>query len=315
MHPSPLSQPRSESAEASRRPGAPKLVGSAQSPTVATKTKHWGYDRLQYAVRAMDPTTTSTSNKYHYPTTTLKWPSHWKSGNILETSRHFAESHQHEHNEHVTWKYRKFTCLLERLKNDSEILKTSTLASIGPRTVWLLTKLTFQLQPCDSAISINSHLALSEKLFLQSPLWDLNCGGLGFFQGVNWKSSSKPCWLKSKLDSRRATNIEYIIIFQLCSSKFIPKKQRRKKELSRSGSIFRKNKARKKKNTANFKHPQPTASLHLRAHRLGNACQVLAHWKNLKKLTLHKTNTSQPREKETHNSQYSLTYTPRKLIY
>lgn len=125
-------------------------------------------------------------------------------------------------------------------------------------------------------ISINSHLALSEKLFLQSPLWDLNCGGLDFFQAVNWKSSSKPCWLKSKLDSRRVTNIEYIVIYQLCSSKFIPK-NRRKKELSRSGSIFRKNKERKKE-YGKLQHPQPTASLHLRAHRLGNACQVLAHW-------------------------------------
>lgn len=198
----------------------------------------------------------------------------WKHLGEIEIYVHFAESHQHEHNEHMTWKHKKFTCLLERLKNDFEILRTSTFN-------WSKDSVTFEKVDFPTSalrlISINSHLALSEKLFLQSPLWDLNCGGLDFFQAVNWKSSSKPCWLKSKLDSRRVTNIEHIVIYQLCSSKFIPKNRRRKKELSRSGSIFRKNKERKKE-YGKLQHPQPTASLHLRAHRLGNACQVLAHW-------------------------------------
>lgn len=78
----------------------------------------------------------------------------WKHLGEIEIYVYFAESHQHEHNEHMTWKHKKFTCLLERLKNDSEILRTSTLASIGPRTVWLVRKSTFQLQLCDSSPSI-----------------------------------------------------------------------------------------------------------------------------------------------------------------
>ena len=354
MHPSPLSQPRSESAEASRRPcpnksrwnpGGKMLwvqqshVGCSlfQSMIILNEFKWYvyfvslmdsvgawavgsfpssdkyiagGFGRIGSitnssnqlniegmmvccnAVRAMDPITTSTSNKYQQTTMTLKWPSHWKSGNIGRRHRdiHCAESHQHEHNEHVTWKHKKFTMFIGEIQKWFWNLKNIHFSF----NVVQWSSVTFQLQPCDSSPSKPTWHCLrscSCKVFsgISTPEAWVN------FSGGQSTGNLRQNLGEIKIKVGFTKSDQYRIIIYNISIVFIqihPQKQK-KKELSRSGSIFRKNKKKEKRirqtstSTADSQPASSCAPSWQCLPSLGTLGRTWRNWPSTKTITSH----------------------------